>query len=233
MRPLDIVVPTHCLYPSNGIVNVYVSGGAAAFKVTDGGGALSEYLSGGGKTSEDFAYLRAAARPNGLDVSSDGVIFSPTIDIEQLAGTIVLVANASKEAALTLVSKFTPAPKKNFRAMLARLIDGERVLGKILDVTPQRAVVGASTKSHKIDYDIALTSHRRLLLGTAVPEASSINSVLAANLDIERAELPNTIQRIVYDDVDEWKSADLNLLALGAAIIPLSKVRPILTRLTG
>ena len=37
-----VVVPTHCLYPSNGIVYVYVVGGDNTFTVHDGGDALDE-----------------------------------------------------------------------------------------------------------------------------------------------------------------------------------------------
>jgi hypothetical protein len=117
--------------------------------------------------------------------------------------------------------------------MLARLIDGERAHGRFRDVSFHRVVVGASTKSHRVDYDIQLNEHRRLLLDTVVPEASSINSVLAANLDIKEAGLPNTLQRIVYDDEEDWKSADLSLLGLGATVIPFTKVRPVLNRLAG
>jgi hypothetical protein len=230
-RGHDIAVPTHCLYPSNGIVYAYVSGGSSTFKVTDGGGAIQEFLSGNGNSHEEMAILRAASKPQGLLVSEGGLIHSPLVNLDQLAGTIALVANASKEAALTLVTRFTPAPKKNFRELLARLIDGERAHGRFIDVSTHRSVVGASTKSHKFDYEILFASRKRLLLDTAVPEASSINSVLAANLDIRQADLPETIQRIVYDDEDQWKSADLALLGLGATVVPFTKVRPVLSRL--
>ncbi len=65
----DVVVPTHCLYPSNGIVRVYVSGGQDEFKVHDGGGALDELEAGGGWTSDDLYIVRNAARAQGLDVT--------------------------------------------------------------------------------------------------------------------------------------------------------------------
>ena len=148
-----------------------------------------------------------------------------------MVGTIALVANASKEAAFTLSQKFVPGPRRNFREVLARLIDGERAQGRFLDVSFHRAIVGASTKSHKVEYDISLYNKARLLLNTVVPESSSINAVLAANLDIREAELPNTLQRIVYDDEADWKAPDLALLGLGAVVIPFTKIQVILTRL--
>ena len=72
-RQDDIVVPTHCLYPSNGVVHVYVSGGDSTFKVTDGGGAFDEDSSRGTLLHEDVSIVRAAAKPMGLDVSQSGI----------------------------------------------------------------------------------------------------------------------------------------------------------------
>jgi hypothetical protein len=48
---------------------------------------------------------------------------------------------------------------------------------------------------------------------------------------VKQAEHDGTIQRIVYDDQDDWKAADLSLLGLGATVIPFTKIRPVLGRL--
>lgn len=229
--PNEVAVPTHCLYPSNAVVHAYVIGGADTYKVTDGGGALDEFENSGGVSRSEIAIIRSIARGHGLDVSDRGVIHSGLVDSEQLVGTIVLIANASKEAAHALEFRNIAVPKRNFREMLAKLIDSERVHGLFLDVSLHKSVVGASTKAHRFDFDISLTGGRRLLLDTVVPEASSINSVLAANLDIKAASLPNTLQRIIYDDEEEWRSADLALLGLGATVVPFMKLRPVLSRL--
>lgn len=226
-----IAVPTHCLYPSNGIVNVFVIGGERKFQVSDGGGALEEFKGSGGSTYNDLSVIRSIAKAHGLEVSKSGAIHSSLVTAEQLVGTIVLVANASKEAAHALEIRIQAVPRKNFRELLASLIDAERAHGLFVDVSTQRTITGASTKSHKFDYDISLAGHKRLLLDTVVPEASSINSVLAANLDVKAAELDKTIQRIVYDDQDNWKSADLALLGLGAIVVPFRNLGPILNRL--
>lgn len=231
LRANEVVVPTHCLYPSNGIVNVFVVGGERKFQVNDGGGALDEFKSGGGFTYNDIAVVRSIAKAHGLEVSESGMIHSPLVETEQLVGTIVLVANASKEAAHALEVRIKAVPRKNFRELLASLIDAERVHGLFVDVSVHRAITGASTKSHKFDYDISLVGNKRLLLDTVVPEASSINSVLAANLDVKAAELPKTYQRIVYDNQDNWRSADLALLQLGAIVVPFSNLGPILNKL--
>jgi hypothetical protein len=167
-----------------------------------------------------------------LEVTPEGTIISPFIELSQLAGTIVLVANASKEAAHSLISKSRGLPKRDFREALASLIDLERTQGRFVEVLHRRVVVGASNKPHRFDFDIMLSGHRRLLLDAVIREPFSINAVLVANLDVKEAELPSTIQRIVYDDEEKWEAADLNLLGLGATVVGLSHLRPVLERMT-
>ena len=231
LRPDGLSVPTHCLYPSNSIVHVHVAGGAESFQLTDMGGALNEFESTGSTTYNDVAIIRSIAKGHGLLTTDKGIIHTGVVSAEQLIGGIVLVANASKEAAHALELRTKPVPRKNFREMLARLIDGERSQGRIIEVARQRMVVGASTKAHRFDYDISLSRQKRLLLDAVVPEATSINSVLAANLDVKAADLPGVVQRIVYDDQDGWRSADLALLGLGAVVVPFGKLRPVIERL--
>lgn len=226
-----VVVPSHCLYPSNDVVRVWISGGRTAFQVHDNGGALDEFDSSGGHHSDAVYIIGTACKHLGLEVNRSGTIYSRPINLEQLPGAILLVANASKDAATALLSRFRPRPRKNFKEMLAKLIDAERVQGRFLDIAFQRPVVGISSKPHKFDFDIKLTLSTRLLLDGATPESGSINSVMAANVDVRQAEIPNLIQRIVYDDTDEWKSSDLNLLGLGATVVPFSKLKPVLERL--
>jgi hypothetical protein len=38
------------------------------------------------------------------------------------------------------------------------------------------------------------------------------------------------VQRIVYDDDEEWSSADLNLLSVGAIAIPFSQSSSVIER---
>jgi hypothetical protein len=208
-----------------------VVGGVENFVVSDNGGALDEFTSSGGRTYEDIRILRSIARPQGLEVTDAGVIISPQVGVDQLLGTVILVANASKEAAHALATRYRAVTRKNFREILARMIDRERVQGLLEEVSLHRIVVGASTKPHKFDYDITLRGSARLLLATVVPEASSVNSVLAANLDVGQVGTPNLLQRIVYDDEDEWSTANLALVGLGAPVIAFSKLHPVLERL--
>lgn len=227
-----VVVPTHCIYPSNQIVSVIVSGREREFVVTDQGGALDELISGGGRTFEDLRILRDAAKSQGLSVTDNGTIYSSIVSAEQLAGTIALVANASKEAAHLLIQRGKAVPRKNFREMLARLVEIEHSRGRFLDVAEKRKVIGKSTTVHRFDYEIKLPGDKRLLLDTVMPEHSSIASVVSANFDVGQAEMRGVLQRIVYDDEDEWKAADLALLGLSATVVPFANLPSVLNRLS-
>ena len=59
----------------------------------------------GARNSDDMHIVRSAARAQGLDVTPEGTIISPFVELPQLVGTIALVANASKEAAHSLIAK--------------------------------------------------------------------------------------------------------------------------------
>ena len=236
----EIAVPTHCLYPSNGVVRVYVSGGQPVFmsdgkaelKVHDGGGAIDELPAVTNDMNETIRIIRGVARAQGLDVTDNGFIVSPSVSIMQLPGTIALVANASKESAHLLVEKHRPVSKRDFRESLARVIDVERAKGRFLDVAQEKRVGGASTKQHKFDYELLLNGKRRILLDAVMRDPNSINSVLASNIDVKAAELSDTIQRIVYDDEDDLKASDLGLLGLGAIVVPFSKLSLVLNRIS-
>jgi hypothetical protein len=59
------------------------------------------------------------------------------------------------------------------------------------------------------------------------PEASSINAAVVAHLDVKRANVPNVVRRIVYDDEEKWKAEDLSLLSVGAPVVPFSRAREV------
>jgi hypothetical protein len=222
-----VVVPTHCLYPSNGVVSVVVEGGADTFRVHDGGAALDELDSAGGIVPYPIAIMRAATRRLGVEVSDPGVIFAPFTTQKNLAGTIVIVANASKYAAHKLIDSMRPQPRRNFRFELEKLLESE--FGHVT-LRRSSAVAGAH-KPHKFDYVIHFGEQRQLLLDGVSPGASSINAAVVAHLDVRQANVPNVVQRIVYDDEEKWKAEDLSLLSVGAPAVPFSRAREVLKRL--
>jgi hypothetical protein len=221
-----VLVPTHCLYPSNGVVSVIVEGGADTFRVHDDGSALDELDSAGGIVSYPIAVIRAATRRLGVEVSDAGVILAPLVARKDLASSIIIVANASKYAAHRLIDSMRPQPRRNFRLELEKLLETE--FGHI-PLRRSSAVAGVH-KPHKFDFVVHVGEQRQLLLDAVSPEASSINAAVVAHLDVRQANVPHLVQRIVYDDEEKWKAEDLSLLSVGAPVVPFSRAREVLKR---
>lgn len=222
-----ILVPTHCLYPSNASVTVIVEGGAEEFIVHDDGGAVDEANAAGARFQEPHKVAGYLVRPFGLAMDENGVIRSPRIPAKDLLGSIVLVANASKEVSHELVDRIKPRLRRNFRADLANLL--EIKFPKL--IARNVSILGASNKSHKFDLSIKLAEKRQIVIDAVMHDSSSINAAVVANLDVGRAKLEGIEQRIVYDDVEPWTSADLSLLKVGAQAVPFSRLPEVLDRL--
>lgn len=220
-------VTTHCMYPSNGFVQVVVHGGVNTFVVSDRGGALRELEGAGADVSNPDKLLRSLVTTHGLRIGN-GVISSPQCSAETLAVAITLVANASKEAADWLFATLKIKRSKNFREVVAMYLRMKYEQHVRADT-----VVGASNKPHKFDNLILLPHGGRLIVDPVIPDASSINARVVANMDVRLAEHQGLEQRIVYDDEDEWRVEDLNLLQVGATVIPYSRANDVLNRMVG
>lgn len=224
-----VLVPTHCLYPSNSSVTVAVGGGIGSFFVNDGWGALEEVSGAGGTFSAaDAAHLvRYIVSGYGLSIDNTGLIKAERVTAEELLTTIVLVANASKDAASELLSRFRPRLRRNIKAELARMLE----IRFPRHVAKNQVIVGASNKPHRFDNVVRLDGDKQIILDVVTREASSINAALVAHLDVRNANLPNVEQRIIYDDQETWPAADLNLLKIGAPPVPFSRAPEVLERL--
>jgi hypothetical protein len=97
----------------------------------------------------------------------------------------------------------------------------------------EEILVGKSNKAHKFENLIHLPNGRRLIVDPVIQDMSSINARVVANLDVRAADYPDLEQRIVYDDEEDWKTENLNLLQVGATVIPFSQAPNVLGRLTG
>ena len=150
-RPTEVdgrtLVPTHCLYPSNSAVMVVVEGGRDEFIVHDDGGAVDEAGAAGRRFEQAHKLVQHIVRPFGLTMTEEGAIRSPRVRADELLGTIVLLANASKEAAQELIGRHKPRGRRNFRSDLSRLL--EIRFPKL--VARNVAILGASNKQQKID----------------------------------------------------------------------------------
>jgi hypothetical protein len=219
-------VTTHCMYPSNGLVRVYARGGINTVVVTDDGEAIGEALSAGIPASEIFdRTLSNITRDQGVGIRN-GVLFTPPLPIQAAPIAILSVANAAKQVAEWLYDHAKIKRTRDFRAMLTEFLQKT-----FEDRVEHDTAIPGVYKPHKFANVISLEGNRKLIVDPVSPEASSINSRVVANLDVKAVGNPSILQRIVYDDDDEWSAADLNLLQMGATVIPFSRSREVIQRI--
>jgi hypothetical protein len=97
-------------------------------------------------------------------------------------------------------------------------------------VSHNAIIVGHSNKPHKFA-KVLLPNGRRLIVDPAAHDASSINARVVSNLDVRAIRDPLLEQRIVYDDKEDWTPADLNLLQVGATVVPFSRSSEVIRRI--
>lgn len=218
-------VTTQCLYPSNGFVQVIVHSGAHTFVVSDEGGAVRELESAGARIQSPDRMIAGMVRQMGLRVSG-GVIRSPECGESELGFAIASVANASRSVADWLFSHSRVRPHHNFKEVVSHYLKTA-----FPDNVHSETIVGVSNKPHKFDNIIRLANGKRMVIDAVVPDASSVNARVVANMDVARAEHPDVEQRIIYDDGDDWSPSDLILLQVGAPLIRYSAAPNVLQRL--
>ena len=222
-----VQVTTHCMYPSNGLVQVTVRGSPRVVVVSDEGGAVGEAESAGlDLTNRNDGILAHLVAGHGLRVKG-GIIFSGEVPIESASMVVLLVANASKEVAQWLYEHAKIKRPHDFRLLLASFLKAtfeDRVVH-------DEKIIGASNKPHKFANVIILGEEKRLIIDPVAKDSNSINARVVANLDVRTAKNPNIIQRIVYDDTEKWLASDLNLIQIGAPVVPFSRSEDVIKRI--
>ena len=72
----------------------------------------------------------------------------------------------------------------------------------------------------------------QLVVDAVSKDANSINARVVANLDVKSAEHPKLIQRIVYDDEEDWRADDLTRLQMSCVTLAaFSKSEQVLRRI--
>lgn len=219
--PSGILVPTHCLYPSNAPVVVEIAG-ATQFTVSDKGGAIDTIAAHGIQITSPARVLQPYAEKYGLRVSNDGKLFVGELTAGELYSAIVFVANASKEAALLTIGRHRQSQRERFKEEMSLRLKERYGVRYQRDVR----ILGASNKPHIFDGQIDLLDDRRVLLSTAIDDGNSINAVVVANIDVRARRDSRLIQRIVYDDSDDWRSESLLLLSQGAPTVAFKSLLP-------
>jgi hypothetical protein len=217
-------ITTHCMYPSNGLVRVTVHGGAETIVASDNGEALGEALAAGIEISDPNKLLGGFIRQRGL-ILRNGVISTSPAPIEAASVAVLHVANAAKEAANWLYDHGAVKRRRDFRELLSAFL-----AEAFRDQLSEERIVGASNKQHKFSNVISFANGHRFIVDAVANEPSSINARVVANLDIKSINDPRIEQRIVYDDAEKWSGSDLNLLQVGATVVPFSRANEVIRR---
>jgi hypothetical protein len=222
-----IVVPTHCMFGSGGVVRVVIEGRGDSFVVHDGGAAIDEFASGGGEMPGAAKLLRSFLRDGGFGVNDKGEIHSPVIPRADLPPTIALIANAAKEASEHLTDRWKPKVRRDFRLELRKLLRAEF---PHLRVEEEVRYAGKSAKQHRFAFSVPMAAGGQLLIDAVAHEQSAISASVLRNLDVRNANAGGLEQRVIFDDSEEWRAEDLNLLKLGATPVPFSRAHDVLGR---
>lgn len=210
-------VVTQCLYPSNSAVEVIIEPRGENFIVRDDAGARRAVFAAGARAFGSDRQLAAHVKRVGLKVER-GQIFSPPVPAVGLPGAVMLVANASRDAAEAALHGIGRRSSQEFRDALAMLI--QRQFGDSARAGVE--IVGKSTASHRFGHVVQLAEGRRLLVDAVTNDPSSINARVISHWDVAQKNDPTLAQLIVFDQDHAWKSGDLSLLQMGAPIAPLS-----------
>lgn len=222
-----IVVPTHCLFSSGSVVRVSVVGGPATFVVHDDGAAIDEFGNGGGVHPKSALALRRHFREQGILVTDHGEITSPQVPIDALAATIVLIANASQEAEELLHSRWKPRVRRDFKRMLRDILEVEFPNS----FKPEVRIAGSSQKQHTFDFGLDTQSGGLLLVDAVHNDQNAISSAVLRSIDVRHAKRDKLALRIIYDDAEEWRAEDLNMLSLGGTVVSFTNASSVLHRL--
>ena len=218
-------VTTHCMYPSNGLVRVVVRGGNENVVVSDEGEALGEASAAGIEIRDPQRQLNAFIRQRGLFLKN-GVISTRPTKFEAAPIAILHVANTAKDAANWLYEHGGVKRSLDFRKLLS-----EFLASSYKEQVSESLILGASHKPHKFANVISFANGRKFIVDAVANDPSSINSRVVANLDVRSTKDHSIEQRIVFDDTEKWTSSDLNLLQVGATIVPYSKAKFVIPRL--
>jgi hypothetical protein len=223
-----VAVATSCLYPSMSAVTVFVEGGEDYFVVHDNAGAIHEASGAAARFDFPERIMHPVAKGYGLSVSKFGSIHMTGARANEVGSAIVMVANASKDAAAALLARHKPVIARDAKDIVRQILHRRFAEGRIHSGIH---IAGAS-KSHKFDYAVDFENGSRLLLDVVVPDASSINSAIVASFDVsKRSTDEKIIQRIVYDDMRKWNPQDLDLLSTAGRPVRLSSLSDAIERL--
>jgi hypothetical protein len=217
------LVTTQYLYPSGDLVSVFVTPGTSGtVVVTDGGGAVDVLSSHGVVIKEPEKAFSPLRRYPGLKIENGEIRTGKILrGSDQLASAVIEVARASAFVADHCLNEFRPRRKRNLEAEIFNELQRHVSVARI---QRNHRLVGKSNRQYTFDFAVPLGKRGTLIVDAVEPESASLLAKFASHMDISRAG-NHVQQRIVYDDQEEWRAEDLNLLQMAATLVPLSKFR--------
>ncbi|MEI9403237.1 hypothetical protein [Mesorhizobium argentiipisi] len=193
--------------------------------VSDEGEALGQVLAAGIEVDAADRLVRHIVQEQGLLIQG-GVIRTPGMPIQSAPLGVLLVANTARDVAHWLYDHKKVKRGRDFRKMLADYLQAA-----FTKQVAQTEIIGMSTKQHKFANVVSFANGRKLIIDAVAKDPSSINARVVANLDVKARHDPTLIQRIIYDDAESWSASDLNLLQVGADVVPFSEAKTVIQRL--
>ncbi len=213
-----ISIPTQILYPSNSAVTVLVTGGPTGCVVSDDGRAIAEIAAHGFEVPNPESYLRQFSASRGLRLNG-AKIYSPPVPADALPTAISLVSTVSSLAAFWAVRTIRPRSRRDLRRELRDLLGARFSRERVKE---EFHLAGLSGRNYRFEFMVEIGGARHLIIDGVFPDATAINSRAIAHLDVGQLKKPELIQRMVYDERDNWPAADINLLRIAAELVPLT-----------
>lgn len=216
---LGTEITTQVVYPSGELVTVVVAREGEAFFVNDASFGLM-YLSklGVKLTSQQTSRVREAIKHYSCDLQ-DGRVFR-RCDLDQIAESIALVANASRAVA-------------DYGVEARRQMDGDfrlSVIERLREVVGPRmrerkSVEGASGRSYRVGGVVLDRSETRpLAFVEAFSGRGTVGDRFAEFFDL-RGRHMSVSMMAVYDDSQKWPGSDIKLLAEVCKVVRYSDSR--------
>lgn len=221
------LVRTSCILPSGSLLNVSVQPAIDGWIVCDEGAVVADAIAHGFDVDFSLKGLASRLSREGLRIEK-GRIYSERVSPGELPFMVAYLATSAIDASKWLLNNAAKHSRRGVADLLNELVDrrySELRLHEPLEV------FGNSSKRYAFDNVLLLPNRQRLILDPVKKNDGSIKSRLVANLDVAQAHHENLLQRIVYDESENWEQQELALLSVGAPTIKISRVEEVVDRM--
>ena len=218
-RDGGLLVPTSLLYPSNGNVVVYVSGGHESCVVSDRGDALRNARAHCVEIPDVNAWLSNSLRGSFLH-HARGQITSGAIRLDEIVAGIALVSRAASDAVRYALDHYKRPGVTVYKRTYETLI---KHFGTP-NVSREMIIAGASNRNYRFDFSIPVSGSKRLFLDTVSPNPNSVNATAIAHIDVGNLKERAPFHAIVFDPESDWEASDINLLQSASQLLPIARL---------